>query len=153
QVPLGGSMVLPRGDFEVIVDFELGDVDRPFVTGHLYNAEKGPPYALPAGETRSSMQSAATAGGPGAHQPRFEGAAGREEMFVNASKDLAIAVENDGSMQIGNNETSKVGANRALRVGTTRTAEVVANRTVSVGATQKVSVGKSLSDQIGGSEK
>ncbi|HYR56300.1 MAG TPA: type VI secretion system tip protein TssI/VgrG [Myxococcaceae bacterium] len=153
QVPLGGSMVLPRGDFEVIVDFELGDLDRPFVAGHLYNDEKGPPYALPAGKTRSSLQTATTRGGPGANELRFEDSAGKEEIFFNASKDLAIAVENDGSTQVTHNETSKVGVNRTLRVGTTHTAEVVANRTVSVGVSQKVNVGKDLSDSIGGSEK
>jgi len=153
QVPLGGSMVLPRGDFETIVDFEMGDVDRPFVAGHLYNAEKPPPYALPAGKTRSSLQSATTAGGPGANELRFEDAAGKEEIFVNASKDLAIAVENDGSTQITNNETSKIGSNRTLRVGKSHTAEVVANRNISVGVSQKVNVAKDFSDSVGGSEK
>src|SRR5262249_58567542 len=54
QVPLGGSMILPRTDFEVLVDFELGDLDRPFVARHLYNAELWPPYQLPDGETRRS---------------------------------------------------------------------------------------------------
>src|SRR5690606_6382945 len=90
QLALGGSMVIPRVDFEVLVDFELGDLDRPAISGsgHLYNAEKAPPYALPGGKTVSSMQTATTEGGPGANELRFEDAAGSEEIFINASRDL-----------------------------------------------------------------
>jgi len=152
QVPLGGSMVLPRGEFEVVVDFELGDPDRPFVSGHLYNAEKAPPYALPAGKTRSSLQTATTRGGPGANEVRFEDAKGSEEILFNASKDEIISVENDGSTGVGNNQAFKVGSNLEVRVGAGRVAEVVSNRSVTVGGSQKVNVGKDLSDGIGGSE-
>src|SRR5678815_3035046 len=60
QLALGGALVLPRQGFEVLVDFEQGDPDRPFVAGHLYNGEAMPPYELPGDKTRSTFQSATT---------------------------------------------------------------------------------------------
>lgn len=56
QYPLGGSMTIPRGGFEVLVDYELGDINRPCVVGHLYNGAHRPPYALPDNAVRSSFK-------------------------------------------------------------------------------------------------
>ncbi len=152
QLPLGGSMILPRVGFEVLVDHELGDLDRPLVTGHLYNGEAAPPYALPGGATRSALQSATLGGAPGANELRFEDAAGDEEIFLHASKDLSLSVENDATFSVGNNETVSVGASHTLSVGTDHVAEVGANRTLSVVASQSTTVEGDYSEGIGGSE-
>ena len=39
-----GSMLLPRVGWEVLVAFEDGDPDRPFILGRTYNAKQPPPY-------------------------------------------------------------------------------------------------------------
>ena len=150
QLALGGSMILPRVDFEVLVDFELGDLDRPAISGHLYNAEKPPPYALPAGKTVSSMQTATTEGGPGANELRFEDAAGHEEIFVNASKDLVASVDNDTSWSVGANQTHEVGGNETLSVTADHTTNVAGNRSLSIGGNQDVNVGAEYGDGTGG---
>ena len=129
-------MILPRNNFEVTVDFTLGDVDRPFVTGHLYNGLQKPPYALPAGATRSSIQSATTSGGAGANELRFEDSAGAEEIFLNASKDYTLSVDNDSSVHVKANETFKVGSNNQLSVGADHGMSVQGSRTLSVGASR-----------------
>ncbi len=150
QLPLGGSMVLPREGFEVMVDYELGDLDRPLVTGHLYNGEQRAPYALPGGNTRSSVQSATLSGGPGANELRFEDASGGEEIFINASKDYTISVENEAKIQIGNQETVQVGSNNTLSVGTDYGAKVGGARSLTC-ASQSVNVQGAFSEGVGGS--
>lgn len=150
QLALGGPMVIPRVGFEVIVDHELGDLDRPMVAGHLYNGEKPPPYELPAQSVVSSVQTATTAGGPGANELRFNDTAGHEEMFLNASKDLNVGVEHDSAWSVGANATLTVGGNQTARVGSNHAVEVVSDRSVTVGGNQSVDAGADLGDGIGG---
>lgn len=152
QLALGGSMILPRKEFEVTVGFELGDMDRPLVTGHLYNGLHKPPYALPARATRSSIQTATTGGGGGANELRFEDGAGAEEIFLNASRDYSVNVANDASVDCVASETYKVGANRELSVGVDYSSTVKASRTLQVGGSQDINVGGNHSDGVGGAE-
>jgi type VI secretion system secreted protein VgrG len=42
-----GAIHTPRIGQEVIVDFIDGDIDRPLITGSVYNAEQTPPWTLP----------------------------------------------------------------------------------------------------------
>ena len=152
QLALGGSLVLPRSGFEVLVDFEQGDLDRPFVAGHLYNGESKPPYDLPAGKTRSSFQSATTSGSGGANELRFEDSAGSEEIFLNASKDLSISAHDDASESVGNDRKVKVGASRKLVVGQDHFADVKGDRKLTVAAKLDLKVTANVSDGVGGSE-
>lgn len=149
QLPLGGSMIFPREKFEVIVDYELADVDRPYVEGHLYNGELVPPYPLPQGATTSSIQTNTTSQGGGANEIRFEDAAGSEEIFLNASRDLTISVDNDAKYTVTKNEKVKVGTNNELLVGTDFGATVTSNRKLQVGAAQKVNVTGDFSESVG----
>lgn len=149
QLALGGSMVLPRIDFEVLVDHELGDLDRPAVSGHLYHAELPPPYALPAGCTVSSMQTATTEGGPGANELRFEDSAGAEEIYIHASKDMQAAVDHDTTWTVHQHQRRAVGNDDSLSVVKHHGAEVVGSRTLEVGANQSVTVGGQHGDGTG----
>ncbi|MEZ4329405.1 MAG: type VI secretion system tip protein TssI/VgrG [Polyangiales bacterium] len=151
QYPLGGSMVIPRVGFEVLVDFEMGDIDRPYVAGHLYNAEAMPPYALPDGATRSSLQTATTDGGAGANELRFEDAAGAEEILVNASFDYIVAVGNDATVSINNDSACAISGSRTLSVGADVAHQVAGSATTGVGANQEVTVGDGYSTGTGGS--
>lgn len=153
QLALGGSMVMPRVDFEVLVDFELGDLDRPAIGGygHLYTQEMPPPYGLPAGNTVSSMQTATTSGGPGANELRFEDSAGGEEIFVNASKDLIASVDNETSWGVGNDQSRAVGSNETLSVVADHKTSVAGDRALEVGGNQNVDVGAEYGDGTGGS--
>jgi len=150
QKALGGSMIHPRVDFEMIVGFELGDLDRPSITGHLYEAEHPPPYALPGGATRSSLQTATTEGGPGANELRYEDAAGGEEIFLNASKDLTASIDNDTSWSVGANQTRDVGSNETLSVKADQSTSVTGSRSLSVGGDQSANVGGEYGDGTGG---
>ncbi len=151
QLALGGSMIIPRVGFEVLVDRELGDRDRPLVTGHLYNGEAPPPYALPDHATMSSIQTATTGGGPGANELRFEDTAGAEEIFLNASHDLTVSVEHDVAWRVLVDETAEVGSNRTMKIGANLTEQISSNRSLQVGANQSINVGADLAEGIGGS--
>ena len=50
------------------MDFELGDLDRPFVTGHLYENDLPVPYELPGGASMSARRSASRSAGGAACQ-------------------------------------------------------------------------------------
>ncbi|MFO0604175.1 MAG: type VI secretion system tip protein TssI/VgrG [Polyangiales bacterium] len=152
QLALSGSMILPRGGYEVLVDAERDDLDRPFITAHLYNGEARPPYALPGGNTRSSIQSATYHGGGGANELRFEDAAGAEEMFLNASKDLTVSVDHDASWQVNRNETVTVGSNRSLKVGRNRQRAVTSNRSMTVDGDLSLNAKGVYTEVVGGSE-
>lgn len=152
QLALGGSMILPRQGYEVLVEYEFGDIDRPMVSGHLYNAEARPPYDLPGGNTRSSYQSATYQGGPGANELRFEDAAGAEEIFLNASKDLTVSVDHDTSWTVNNNQKYEVGGQRTLLVGTQHVAGVTSNRSLHVSGSQSLNTTANLAVTVGGGD-
>jgi len=150
QYPLGGAMLVPRVGFEVLVDFEMGDVDRPMVGGHLYNGEARPPYELPGGATRSSFQTATTPGGGGTNELRFEDAAGAEEIFLDASRDYITAVANDAAVSVKAAETYDVGGDRTLSVGKDQSKTVAGDETLDVGGNQSTTVQGPLSVAVGG---
>ena len=143
-------MTLPRGGFEIVTTFELGDLDRPFVAGHLYNAEAPPPYELPAGKTRTAFRTDTTEGGGGVNEIRFEDAAGHEEMLFCASRDLTVRVENDQVTSVARDETVTVGGTSRVTVGTVLTTTVGDSRSLLCRSSQRIDVGKDLSMAVGG---
>jgi type VI secretion system secreted protein VgrG len=151
QVALGGPMILPRVGFEVLVDFELGDLDRPMISGHLYNGEAMPPYELPGAAVRSSFQTATLDGGPSANELRFDDTAGKEEIFLNASKDWTHVVDHDAEFNVTKNESWEIGSNRTAKVGKNHQAQVGGNESLKVGSNQTITIGKRLNDGLNGS--
>lgn len=150
QVPTGGSMLLPRVGWEVAIRYLEGDVDRPVVMSRLYNAVAPPPYALPGGKARGAIQTATTPGGGSANELRTDDTKGKEEMFLNASRDMSIDVVNNTTEKIGNNETREVGSNHVLHVTNSLSHNVGGSQSVSVGGNQTVHVETFKVDQIGG---
>jgi type VI secretion system secreted protein VgrG len=51
-----GAWFLPRVDDEVLVAFEQGDPDRPFIIGSLHNSKDKPPIPLPSEWTKSIIR-------------------------------------------------------------------------------------------------
>jgi type VI secretion system secreted protein VgrG len=151
QFPLGGSMVLPRIGWDLLVEQQGGDGDVPFVLSHLYDGTHPPPYALPGNMTRSAWQSA-TVSGSGANEIRFEDKQGSEEIFLNASKDMTVTIGDTKQKKVGNNHTLEVGANREVKVGSNRKLGVKADQKVTVGAAESLTVSGARSTGIKGNE-
>ncbi|HXS17146.1 MAG TPA: type VI secretion system tip protein TssI/VgrG, partial [Polyangiaceae bacterium] len=124
QLQTSGSMVLPRIDWEVVVEFLDGNPDHPMVAGRLFNGRFMPPYELPAGRTRTSLQSASSPAGGGKNEIRFEDAAGAEELMVHSQYNTVINAANnrkknitkDETLVIGNNANAEVGGNQTVKV-------------------------------------
>ncbi len=102
---------LPRVGDEVIVGFFDANPDQPVVIGRLHNASAPVPYPLPASKSISTWRTASTPATGGFNELRFDDAAGRELVFVQAERDYARLVKHS--------ESVTVGASRAVRVGQT----------------------------------
>lgn len=152
QFPLGGSMVLPRIGWDLLVSHHEGDIDAPVVTSHLYDGEHPVPYALPANKTRTAWQTATTPGGGSTNEARFEDKKGSEEMFLNASKDMNVVIGDNKDEKIGVDLTEEVGSNLSTKIGSNMTIGVKSNQDVSIGASESLTVSGARQVQISGSE-
>jgi type VI secretion system secreted protein VgrG len=141
QLQTSGSMILPRVDWEVIIEFLEGNPDRPIVTGRLYNGTYMPPYALPEGKTRTAIKTASTPGGDGSNEIRMEDKSGSEELMMHSQYDTNITVANNKTKNVGNNETSNIGVDSSLEVGSNQTIKITKGHQIGIGADQTVSVG------------
>lgn len=158
QLQTSGSMVIPRVEWEVIVEYLEGNPDRPIVTGRLYNGTFMPPYALPEGKTRTTMRTNTTPSGGGSNEIRFEDKAGSEEIMIHAQYDMHMVTANNKKKTVGNNETVFVKNNASLEVGANQDnkvtkgakAEIGANQTVSVGGNRNVEVNAVSGLTVGG---
>ncbi len=125
-----GAIHIPRVGEEVVVDFIDGDLDRPIVTGRVFNAKQKPPYALPANKTRSSWKSQTVgeagsypeaeeppaASGKGYNELRFEDLGGSEEVYLHAQRDLNAWVRFDETHKTGRDATERVGRDKKVGV-------------------------------------
>ncbi len=141
QMQTSGSLVLPRVDWEVVIEFLEGNPDRPIITGRLYNGVYMPPYALPEGKSRTSLQTASTPGGGGSNEIRFEDKAGAEEIMIHAQHDVVMKTANNKTKTVGNNETVNVEVDSSLSVGADQTVKITKGNQNTIGADQTISVG------------
>jgi type VI secretion system secreted protein VgrG len=151
QLPTGGSMFHPRVGWEVLVQCDEGDPDVPVVVGRLYNALTMPPYALPGGAVRSSIQTATTPGGGSSNEIRTDDTKGSEEMFFHASKDTNVLVKNNATESVGNDAALTVGGDQTIDVTNSLTTSIGSSQSITVGGHQKVAVETFQVDECAGS--
>ncbi len=120
-----GSIHIPRTGQEVLVEFLQGDIDRPIITGRVYDGSNMPPYDLPGKATQSGIKSDSSKGGGGSNELQFEDKKGEERIYFHAQKDLAAAVENDESHTVGNDRTTTIDHDDRLTVKNDRAADVL----------------------------
>jgi Rhs element Vgr protein len=103
-----GVQFIPRIGMEVVVVFEGGDPDKPFVLGALYNGTHPPPFLLPGDKTRSGIRTQSSPGGGGSNELSFEDAAGQEQVYVHAQRDLDEVVERNHTLLARGDERLRV---------------------------------------------
>jgi type VI secretion system secreted protein VgrG len=147
-----GSMHIPRIGHEVIVEFLDGDPDRPIVTGRVYNTDNMPPYGLPDNKTQSGIKSRSSKGGSSSNfnEFRFEDLKGKEEVYLQAEKDLNILVKNDETREVGHDRTKHVVHDETTNIDANRTEEVGKNETITIHGSRTETVDKDESITISG---
>ncbi len=166
QVPIGGSIIIPRVGWEVSIAFLEGDPDRPIVLGRVYNAEKAPPYALPGAKATGSIKSHSSPGGAGHNELNFGDSGGAQGFSIHAQKDLNITVGNDEkevvkvdekhivkvnvAIAIGSNEKLSVGKDQDVDVGAVATTKVTGDQTILVGGNSTDNATKNYVEKVTG---
>ncbi|MDI3284254.1 type VI secretion system tip protein TssI/VgrG [Polyangium sp. 15x6] len=168
QPQTSGAIILPRVGWEVIVEFQEGNPDRPLVTGRVFNGKWMPPYALPEGKSRTALRTSSSPGGGGTNEIRLEDKAGSEEISIRSQKNTTIATANDKKRSTAVNETKNVKVDAKLTVGAeqkiqvtngylntvdgAQTASVGGNRTVEVNAVYGLTVKGDSATSVGGNQ-
>jgi type VI secretion system secreted protein VgrG len=90
----------------VLIEYLDGDVNRPMITGRVYNASHPLPYDLPANKTQSGWKSRTLDGGSdNFNEIRFDDKKGKEEVFVQAEYDMLFNIKHDRTTKIKNHDT------------------------------------------------
>jgi len=113
-----GAIHIPRVGQEVIVEFLDGDPDRPIITGRVYNTDNPPPYTLPDNRTQSGIKSrSANAGTPSNfNEIRFEDLKGKEELHVQAERDMSTLVKRSQTLHVGGDQRITIHGNQTITV-------------------------------------
>ncbi len=127
-----GAVFIPRVGMEVLITFLDGDPDRPLCMGSVYNGQNAPPYPLPDERTKSTIRTRSSPGGEGFNELRFDDAAGSEEVYIQAQKDLNELVKDAHTMRVGSSQTTDVGSNQVQTIG--------GNRNITITGTQRMTV-------------
>lgn len=132
-----GSMFIPRVGMQVVVTFLDGDPDRPLCVGCVYDGAHDPPWDLPAERTKSGIKTHSSPGGGGANELRFEDAAGSEQVYVHAQRNLDEVVRAAHSTSVGASQTLSVGNEQSIEIGSNRDIAIGGNQTIRVGDAAK----------------
>lgn len=157
-----GNIILPRVGHEVLVDFLMGDPDRPIVVGRVFNQANMPIYELPDNKTRALWRTKRygqpgsypetrrlDTGAPGANELRFEDKGGKEEIFLHAERDMNTRIRFDETHHVGHDQEHIVGRNRSREVGKKEAVKIGTSQTLTVGTEQKTKVGTSDTLDVG----
>jgi type VI secretion system secreted protein VgrG len=113
-----GAIHIPRIGQEVIVEFLDGDPDRPIVTGRVYSFDNMPPYVLPDNKTQSGIKSRSSKGGTDKNfnEIRFEDLKGKEELHIQAERDMSTLVKRNESLSVGGDRSVSVTGNQSVTI-------------------------------------
>jgi len=144
-----GMFAVPRVGHEVLIAFLDGDPDCPLVVGCVHNAANPVPYPLPANATVSTWKTSSTPTGDGFNELRFDDAASREHVYLQAQKDMDHLVKNHLKQAVGGDSTRYVQTHDAHAVGGSRSDFVNMQEARGVGLSQANFVGLNRTSQIG----
>jgi len=150
-----GSIYIPRIGQEVVVEFLEGDPDRPLITGGVYNGINKPPYTLPTNKTQSGIKSRSTKSGNAQNfnEIRFEDLKGKEELHMQAERDMSTHVKRNQSTTVDGDRSVSVGGNHTVSVTGTQGTTVTKDETQTYKANRKMTVTATNTDEITGAHK
>jgi type VI secretion system secreted protein VgrG len=150
-----GAIHIPRVGNEVVVQFMDGDPDRPLVMGGVYNVGNMPPYDLPDNKTQSGIKSRSSKGGTenNFNEIRFEDLKGKEELHIQAERDMSTLVKRNQSTSVGADRSVSVGGNHSVSVTGTQSTTVTKDETQTYKANRKMTVTGTNTDEVTGKHK
>ncbi len=147
-----GAWVLPRVGMEVVVSFIDGNLDRPLVTGCVYNGDNPNPYELPAKKMVSTFKTNSYPHGDGYNELRFDDTKHAEEIWMHGEKDWNTVIEHDLTRDVRHDETQHVTHDRTRTVGHDEQVTVQHDRTKTVDKNETLVVGVNRSRMVGANE-
>ncbi|WP_085489752.1 type VI secretion system Vgr family protein [Paraburkholderia susongensis] len=105
-----GVVAVPRVGQEVLVTYVDGDLDRPLVTGAVYNGENPIPYDLPKDIRYTGLVSRSLKYGncQQASQITFDDQRGGERLILHAERDMQCTSERNSSVMVGQDQNVAV---------------------------------------------
>jgi len=146
--PQWGTQFIPRIGMEVIVEHLDNNIDRPIITGVVYNATNMPSFTLPTNSSQSGFQTRSTTNGTSSntHQLIFNDTKGSELITFHSELNFIRSVENNDTLTIG--QSGCAGGNRGVTVWNNLTETIgqkgctTGNRTVTVWNNVTESIGQ-----------
>lgn len=148
-----GTQFIPRVGMEVVVSFDGGDPDRPFVLGALYNGTHPPPFPLPAEADRSGIRTQSTPAAEGFNELSFSDRAGEEQIYLHAQADLDEKIGRDHTTQVDRDESEVVSRNQSSRVLGNRTLETLGAMVTKTLGSSEEHVGGLRTERAGGGRR
>lgn len=149
--PNFGAHFTPRVGQEVVIAFENGNPDRPFILGGLYHTEHLPPYSAQRGTRMGIRSQTLKSKSPSrANELYFEDTPDKEEVFLQAEKDLNIIVKDSETRTVHSSQTVSIQENMSETVGKNKN---VSAETITLTAKSKLTlkVGGSVIEMSGSS--
>jgi type VI secretion system secreted protein VgrG len=148
--PGWGFQFIPRIGMEVVVTFLGGDLDRPLITGTVFNAINSPSFPIPSEVTRSGIRTRSSPGGGGFNEISFEDAKGAEQIHVRAERDLDEVVLVDHTTAVGHDQSISVTGNQSTVVLGAQSVAATVSRTVHVEGPHSVTTRADRADVVHG---
>ena len=146
------SMLLPRVGWNVLTFMEEGAVDAPSVLSRLHDAEHPPAYKLPDNKTRTVFKTATSPGAGSFNEIRYEDKGGMQEMFLNASKDMNITVQDTRSYNVSHDQERKIGNDQTMTITDDWQESITNDQEISVGGNEQLEIGGDRQKDVGGDE-
>lgn len=147
-----GMIAIPRIGYEVVVQFEEGNPDRPIVTGMLYNGENKPPYALPENKTQTGMVTRSTLEGTTEtfNELVFEDKKEHEFVRFQSERDYEQIIKNNATITIGLEHTDDGDLTQTIHRNKTETLNTGDHTFTVTDGNQTISIKKDHTETIEG---
>lgn len=152
-----GSYIIPEIDEEVMVGFENGNAEKPYVIGTLYHGKQRPGdgwYSdsndIKAFRTRNGHTVEVHDVADSGYIRIYDN--GKENYILTYSTDeKLIKLESKGNIELyaDNDIIMEAGNDMKIKVGNNRTLEVGSNDTVDVGKDQSIRVAENMTEDVG----
>ena len=145
-----GFFALPRVGDEVIIAYMDNDIDKPYVSGSLYNTTNPIPSTLPKQDHITTLSSK-TIGAQeyGYNQLCFSNLKDNEEISLKAQKDYTESINHNFSQTIKNNKDSITLGNYTESIHKTHTQNITLTKSVKVGGEYLTNVTLSKDTLVG----